>query len=260
MAERFDTFSEDARRVLQLAQEEAQRFNHSYIGTEHLLLGLVGQGGLSGRVLTNLGIQLADVRHTVESIIGRGVQPVTALIGLTPRAKRVIEYSVEEARRLGHKYIGTEHLLLGLVREGEGIAAGVLESLGIDLVAVRAETVRLIDNPEAPAVGEPPVEFDVEALTASLAPGEDAIQTILSHPRFDCRVIRLDPSSPVHEWLAPPGPRSSLIVILSGQGELQTASEARRLAPSRFWVLPTGSFDRVVATVGPLVILCIELR
>jgi len=140
LAERFDKFTERARKVLQLAQEEAQRFNHNYIGTEHLLLGLVREGeGVAAKVLANLGVDLNKVRSAVEFIIGRGERTVTGDIGLTPRAKKVIELSVEEARRLNHNYIGTEHLLLGLVREGEGIAAGVLESLGVSLDKVRQQ-------------------------------------------------------------------------------------------------------------------------
>jgi len=145
MADRFDKFTERARRVLTLAQEEAQRFNHNYIGTEHLLLGLVREGeGVAAKVLANLGVELNKVRSAVEFIIGRGDRPVTGEIGLTPRAKKVIELAVDEARRLGHHYIGTEHLLLGLVREGEGIAAGVLESLGVSLEKVRAEVTRVL--------------------------------------------------------------------------------------------------------------------
>src|ERR1041385_1212698 len=140
MADRFDKFTERARKVLQLAQEEAQRFNHNYIGTEHLLLGLVREGeGVAAKVLGNLGVELNKVRSAVEFIIGRGDRTVAGDIGLTPRAKKVIELSVDEARRLNHHYIGTEHLLLGLVREGEGIAAGVLESLGVSLDKVRQQ-------------------------------------------------------------------------------------------------------------------------
>ncbi len=147
MADRFDKFTERARRVLTLAQEEAQRFNHNYIGTEHLLLGLVREGdGVAAKVLSNLGVELAKVRSAVEFIIGRGDRAVLGEIGLTPRAKKVIELAVDEARRLNHHYIGTEHLLLGLVREGEGIAAGVLESLGVNLERVRAETTRILSQ------------------------------------------------------------------------------------------------------------------
>jgi ATP-dependent Clp protease ATP-binding subunit ClpC len=156
MADRFDKFTERARRVLTLAQEEAQRFNHNYIGTEHLLLGLVREGdGVAAKVLANLGVELNKVRSAVEFIIGRGDRAVLGEIGLTPRAKKVIELAVDEARRLNHHYIGTEHLLLGLVREGEGIAAGVLESLGVNLERVRAETTRILSQsmPQGQAQG-----------------------------------------------------------------------------------------------------------
>ena len=147
MADRFDKFTERARRVLTLAQEEAQRFNHNYIGTEHLLLGLVREGdGVAAKVLANLGVELTKVRSAVEFIIGRGDRAITGDIGLTPRAKKVIELAVDEARRLNHHYIGTEHVLLGLVREGEGIAASVLESLGVNLERVRAETTRILSQ------------------------------------------------------------------------------------------------------------------
>jgi len=147
MSRGFERFSERARRVLSLAQEEAQRFNHNYIGTEHILLGLVREGeGLGARVLANLGVDLNKVRAAVEFIIGRGEKPVTGEIGLTPRAKRVLELAVDEARRLGHNYIGTEHLLLGLLREGEGVAAGVLESLGVSLGKARAEINRVLSR------------------------------------------------------------------------------------------------------------------
>src|SRR5215467_14636200 len=141
--DRFDKFTERAREVLRLAQEEAQRFQHNYIGTEHLLLGLLREGeGVAAKVLSNLGVDLNKVRSTIEFIIGRGDRFVLGQIGLTPRAKKVIELAVDEARRLNHHYIGTEHLLLGLVREGQGIAAGVLESLGVNLEKVRRETSR----------------------------------------------------------------------------------------------------------------------
>jgi ATP-dependent Clp protease ATP-binding subunit ClpC len=148
--DRFDKFTDRARKVLTLAQDEAQRFNHNYIGTEHLLLGLVREGeGVAARVLENMNVELAKVRTAVEFIIGRGDRPVVGEVGLTPRAKRVIELAIDEARRLGHNYIGTEHLLLGLVREGEGIAAGVLESLGVNLDKVRHEVIRVLSQSSA---------------------------------------------------------------------------------------------------------------
>ena len=147
MASRFEKFSERARRVLSLAQEEAQRFNHNYIGTEHILLGLVREtDGVAARVLSSLGVELSKVRSAVEFIIGRGERPSPGDIGLTPRAKKVIELAVDEARRLSHHYIGTEHLLIGIMREGEGVAAGVLESLGVSLDKVRAETTRILNQ------------------------------------------------------------------------------------------------------------------
>ncbi len=116
MPSRFEKFSEGARRVLSLAQEEAQRFNHSYIGTEHILLGLVRETeGLASQVLANMGVDLDKVRSAVEFIIGRGERPIVGDIGLTPRAKKVIELAVDEARRMNHNHIGTEHLLIGLL-------------------------------------------------------------------------------------------------------------------------------------------------
>ena len=145
--DRFNKFTDRARKVLTLAQEEAQRFQHNYIGTEHLLLGLVRESeGVAAKVLTNLGIQLKDVRRAVEYIIGRGDRVAPGDIGLTPRAKKVIELAVDEAKLLKHQYIGTEHLLLGLVREGGGIAAGVLESMGVKLEQVRTETLKVLQS------------------------------------------------------------------------------------------------------------------
>ncbi len=147
MASRFEKFSERARRALTFAQEEAQRFNHNYIGTEHILLGLVRESeGVAAKVLTNLGIDLNKVRAAVEFIIGRGGKSTSTELGLTPRAKRVIELAVDEARHLNHNYVGTEHLLLGLLREGEGVAGGVLESLGVNLERARAETTRILNQ------------------------------------------------------------------------------------------------------------------
>ncbi|HUV75750.1 MAG TPA: ATP-dependent Clp protease ATP-binding subunit [Dehalococcoidales bacterium] len=147
MASRFEKFSERARRVLTIAQEEARQLNHNYIGTEHILLGLVREEeGVAAKVLINLGVALSKVRSAVEFIIGRGEKASTNETGLTPRAKRVIELAIDEARNLGHNYIGTEHLLLGLLREGEGVAAGVLDSLGITLERVRAEATNVLSQ------------------------------------------------------------------------------------------------------------------
>jgi ATP-dependent Clp protease ATP-binding subunit ClpA len=145
--ERFDKFTERARKVMSLAQEEAQRFNHNYIGTEHLLLGLVREtDGVAARVLANLGVDLNNVRSAVEFIVGRGDRIVLGDIGLNPNAMKALELAVDEARRLNHHYIGTEHLLLGLVREGEDTAAEMLESLGVNLEKVRFQTIQVLSQ------------------------------------------------------------------------------------------------------------------
>jgi len=147
MASRFEKFSERARRVLTLAQEEARHLNHNYIGTEHILLGLVREEeGVAAKVLVNLGVSLSKVRSAVEFIIGHGEKSSGGEIGLTPRAKKVIELAIDEARNLGHNYIGTEHLLLGLLREKEGVAAGVLDSLSITLERARTEITRILSQ------------------------------------------------------------------------------------------------------------------
>ncbi len=153
--DRFDKFTERAQKVLRLAQEEAQRLGHNSIGTEHLLLGLVREGdGVAAKVLSNLGVELDQVRSAVEFIIGRGDRIVLGEIGLTPRAKKVIHLAMEEGQRLNHNYIGTEHLLLGLVREGKGIAAGVLARLGVKLDDVRAQTLQVLRQPGNSSPGD----------------------------------------------------------------------------------------------------------
>ena len=141
----FERFTEKAIKVIMLAQEEARRLGHNFVGTEQILLGLIGEGtGVAAKVLKSLGVNLKDSRIEVEKIIGRGSGFVAVEIPFTPRAKRVLELSLEEARQLGHNYIGTEHLLLGLIREGEGVAARVLENLGIDLTKVRTQVIRML--------------------------------------------------------------------------------------------------------------------
>ncbi len=143
MSDTLDRFTKRARRVLTLAQDEAQRLGHKYIGTEHLLLGFLREGeGIAAQVLTELGVSLEHVRRLVEDTMGSDERPTIAALELAPRTKRVLELAFDEARRLDHHYIGTEHLLLGLVREGQGIAAGILDSLGADLKVIRQETMR----------------------------------------------------------------------------------------------------------------------
>jgi Clp amino terminal domain, pathogenicity island component/UvrB/uvrC motif len=139
----FERFTDRARRVVVLAQEEARMLNHGYIGTEHLLLGLVHEGeGVAAKALEAMGISLEAVREQVETIIGRGQHTESGHIPFTPRAKRVLELSLRESSQLGHNYIGTEHILLGLVREGDGVAAQVLVKLGADLNRVRQQVIQ----------------------------------------------------------------------------------------------------------------------
>ncbi|MEO7836374.1 MAG: Clp protease N-terminal domain-containing protein, partial [Acidimicrobiales bacterium] len=143
----FERFTDRARRVLVLAQEEARLLNHNFIGTEHILLGLIHEGeGVAAKALEALGISLEAVREKVEETIGPAGSSTTGSPPFTPRAKKVLELSLREALQLGHNYIGTEHMLLGLVREGEGVAAQVLQSLGADLSRVRQQVITLLSG------------------------------------------------------------------------------------------------------------------
>ena len=143
----FERFTDRARRVVVLAQEEARMLNHNYIGTEHILLGLIHEGeGVAAKALESLNISLEAVRQQVEEIIGQGQAAPTGHIPFTPRAKKVLELSLREALQLGHNYIGTEHILLGLIREGEGVAAQVLQKLGADLNRVRQTVIQLLSG------------------------------------------------------------------------------------------------------------------
>jgi ATP-dependent Clp protease ATP-binding subunit ClpA len=161
----FERFTDRARRVVVLSQEEARLLNHNYIGTEHLLLGLIHEGqGVAAKALESLGIRLEAVRAQVEEIIGRGQEAPSGQIPFTPRAKKVLELSLREALQLGHNYMGTEHILLGLIREGEGVAAQVLVKLGADFSRVRQQVIQLLSgsagDPEA-AAGTRPVRMSV---------------------------------------------------------------------------------------------------
>jgi excisionase family DNA binding protein len=172
--DRFDRFTKRARHVLTLAQEEARHLQHPYIGTEHLLLGLMQETeGMAAKVLTNLGLDLNQLRQVVEEIVGPGEQAVEGEVRLTPRSKKAIEFAADEARSLNHTFIGTEHLLLGLIREKDGIAGRVLENLGIQLEQVRAETIGVVSQtrPKASTALKPiplevtdKLEKEVEAL------------------------------------------------------------------------------------------------
>ncbi|HMP08646.1 MAG TPA: Clp protease N-terminal domain-containing protein, partial [Lacipirellulaceae bacterium] len=144
----YERFTDRARKVMQLANQEAQRFNHEYIGTEHVLLGLIKEGsGVAANVLKNLDVDLRKIRLEVEKLVQSGPDMVTmGKLPQTPRAKKVIEYSMEEARHLNHNYVGTEHILLGLLREQEGVAAQVLMNLGLKLEEVREEVLNLLGH------------------------------------------------------------------------------------------------------------------
>ncbi|HEY0753079.1 MAG TPA: ATP-dependent Clp protease ATP-binding subunit [Ktedonobacteraceae bacterium] len=180
--DRFEQFTKQAREVLSLAQEEAQRFQHHYIGTEHLLLGLVREDkGVAAKVLSSLGVELNKVRKAVEFILGHGDRVVPGEVGLTPRAKTVIMLAIDEAQRLNHPAIDTEHLLLGLVREGDGIAAGVLESLGVNLEKARTQTILVLNQsneanardakrPKTPTIDQMGIDLTAAARAGSLDP------------------------------------------------------------------------------------------
>lgn len=151
----FERFTDRARRVVILAQEEAWMLNHIYIGTEHILLGLIHEGeGVAAKSLESLGVSLEGIRSQVEEIVGKGQQRPTGHIPFTPRTKKVFELALREALQLGHNYIGTEHILLGLIREGEGVAAQVLVKLGVGLTRVREQVLQLLSGNTAKAPDE----------------------------------------------------------------------------------------------------------
>jgi len=180
----FERFTEKAIKVIMLAQEEARRLGHNFVGTEQILLGLIGEGtGVAAKVLKSLGVNLKDSRIEVEKIIGRGSGFVAVEIPFTPRAKRVLEISLEEARQLGHNYIGTEHLLLGLIREGEGVAARVLENLSIDLTKVRTQVIRMLG--ETAEVGTGPSSTKGNLKTATLDEFGTNLTKLASESKLD---------------------------------------------------------------------------
>jgi len=185
----FERFTDRARRVVVLAQDEARRLDHNYIGTEHILLGLIHEGeGVAAKALQSLGISLDAVRQQVEEIIGRGQQTPSGHIPFTPRAKKVLELSLRESLQLGHTYIGTEHILLGLIREGDGVAAQVLVRLGADLNRVRQQVIELLhghqaEEPASAASAErelrllPGVQARLEAIEQRLTAIEQRVGT-----------------------------------------------------------------------------------
>jgi ATP-dependent Clp protease ATP-binding subunit ClpA len=206
----FDRFNDRAKRVLALAQDEAVRFNHNYIGVEHLLLGLIREGeGVAARALDSLGVDLKKVRTSVEFIIGRGDSTTSpSEITLVPRTKKVIELAIDEARKLGHSHVGTEHLLLGLVREGEGIASGVLESLGIPLQKVRHQVIATLGQQHGAAEATRPMATVAETMNWGGSPAspvdrlDAASRRALAHAYWEAGRANEEEVMPHHLLLA----------------------------------------------------------
>jgi ATP-dependent Clp protease ATP-binding subunit ClpC len=215
--EMFERFTDRARRVVVLAQEEARLLNHNYIGTEHLLLGLVREPeGVAARALESLGISLEAVRQQVEQIIGRGQQAPSGHIPFTPRAKKVLELSLSEAHRLGHNYISTEHILLGLIREGEGVGAQVLVRLGADLNRFRWQVTRLVVGRDPETTGRIAVvgEAGEDVLLPRTVAGERwvaEVQNALTKitERLEAIERHLGITAPPAETADPPGTAES---------------------------------------------------
>ncbi len=222
----FERFTEKAIKVIMLAQEEARRLGHNFVGTEQILLGLIGEGtGVAAKVLKSLGVNLKDSRIEVEKIIGRGSGFVAVEIPFTPRAKRVLELSLEEARQLGHNYIGTEHLLLGLIREGEGVAARVLENLGIDLTKVRTQVIRMLG--ETAEVGSGAGSSKGSVKTATLDEFGTNLTKLASESKLDPVVGRHDEIDRVVQIL---GRRTKNNPVLIGEPGVGKTAIAEGLA------------------------------
>jgi hypothetical protein len=267
--DRFDKFTDRARTVLTLAQDEAQRFHHHYIGTEHILLGLLRvEDGVACRVLQGMGVELEKARTAVKFIVDRGDMPIVGEVGLTPRAKRVIELAIDEARGLEHNYIGTEHLLLGLVREGEGIAAGVLESLGVELDRARREVTRALTMEPAvgptgknfrvmdPVTGPPPVEdarrvYELSVAYSDVAAGRLKQVVGIGIAAADAGVVlelialEIRDAGSILYWKARPDPERLL-----GEPRLTI----RDSAGTEYLALPAGASSSVRETKGEVVI------
>ena len=222
----FERFTEKAIKVIMLAQEEARRLGHNFVGTEQILLGLIGEGtGVAAKVLKSLGVNLKDSRIEVEKIIGRGSGFVAVEIPFTPRAKRVLELSLEEARQLGHNYIGTEHLLLGLIREGEGVAARVLENLSIDLTKVRTQVIRMLG--ETAEVGSGANTNKGNLKTATLDEFGTNLTKLASESKLDPVVGRYDEIDRVVQIL---GRRTKNNPVLIGEPGVGKTAIAEGLA------------------------------
>ena len=244
----FDRFDHRAKRVLALAQDEALRFNHNYIGTEHLLVGLIREEeGVAARVLSKLGVELTKARSALEFIIGRGDSATSpSEITLSPRTKKIIELAIDESRRLGHGYVGTEHMLLGLAREGEGIASGILESLGVTMDKVRHAVM------EALGQMQPHLRTNVASSTPVLAGPfdllDDAAKRVLSLAEEEARQMR-------HNWI---GTEHMMIALLRSDGVAQRALQALGVTLEQaragvFKAVPPRETDVSQVTVTPRV-------
>jgi hypothetical protein len=195
----FERFTDEARRIVVVAQEESRRLNHHYIGTEHFLLGMIeSNDSVAAQVLISLGIDLASVRSQVLAIIGIGQGEIPSHIPITPRGKRVLEWSLREAIQLGHNHIGSEHILLGLLREGEGIATQVLNQAGVELEPARARIAEMVDTDEAPL----PIEIDAPATGTPLTRqvGDPALVSVLYVAVALVAVVIEPPSPEIRLW------------------------------------------------------------
>jgi hypothetical protein len=262
----FERFTDRARRVLVLAQQEARMLNHNYVGTEHILLGLVHEGeGIAGRALAALGISLEAVRQQVEAIIGQGQQAPAGHIPFTPRAKRVLELSLREALQLGHNYIGTEHVLLGLIREGEGVAAQVLVRLGADLIRVRRQVTQLVHDNEPEPVSTsrpdrgllPRLVIRLDAVEKRLAAIEARVGTGPDTNDLDEQVdrVRGDKESAVaaqeYERAASQGDRENeLLARKAAREEEWAASHPSLPSLAEQWQQLSGEIERLRGLLG----------
>ncbi len=228
----FERFTDRARRVVVLAQEEARMLNHNYIGTEHILLGLIHEGeGVAAKALESLGISLEAVRSQVEEIIGQGQAAPTGHIPFTPRAKKVLELSLREALQLGHTYIGTEHILLGLIREGEGVAAQVLQKLGADLNRVRQTVIQLLSGYTGTLPSETIERPEGEALLQLVERGRrvEFLARLLAEALDDPTVT---PEVILHGLVVRPDRLGILEAWAADQAVLREQIEQARLHPS----------------------------
>lgn len=298
MAERFDRFTAHSRKALQLAQEEAHRLKHNYLGTEHLLLGLLRQReGAHATILRNLGVDLDTARGAVEFIVGRGERIETGEIGLTPRAKKVIEFAVDEARQLQHHYIGPEHLLLGLVREGEGMASGILESLGVRLEEVRTRIAEVVSEPGGqpevrgyprlrsppfPPIRRPAATRRTASSRASVDPWrafvgqveaastqslldelqkvteEIAYRRFSSGPGYECGVVRFLPRAGEPSQVTHED-KDVLCYVLQGQGRLRIGENIREVLPGDLFRIPARTPHDFSAGDEPLVLVYVSI-